>query len=146
MFDIINRELRLPLNLNDNQIYPDMTHLLVESDGWTEMSFFLFQTGACRRMYPVLDIQEQQSADVLLDITEKLQVIEQRGSRKPSGLSRITDQHATTAYKKIQFVLLLRKETSMRKQIGARDDATPGILKPSFKLACETLESSYMFS
>lgn len=32
----------------------------------------------------------------------------------------------------------------MRKQKGARDDTTPDVLKPSFKLACETLESNYL--
>lgn len=154
--DLINRELRLPLNVNDNQIYPEMTRLPVESDGWTEMSFFLIQTESCRLLHPILDIQEQHSADAVLDITEKREMIQARGqylsakygilsgSGIPTDLSRIADQHTTTASKKMQFVLQLRKEISMRKQKGTRDNATSDVLKPSFKLACETLESNYV--
>ena len=40
--DLMNRELRLPLNVNENQICPDMTRIPLESDSWTEMSFFFF--------------------------------------------------------------------------------------------------------
>ncbi|KAK5189844.1 hypothetical protein LTR96_009616 [Exophiala xenobiotica] len=153
--DVMNRELRLPLNVNDNQIYPDMTSLPVESDGWTEMSFFLIQTESCRLLHPVLDnTHEQHSADhVLVDITEKRKIIQQRSqylSAKYSGtmpenhLSRLAIQHGTTAYKKMEFVLKLREEISMRKQQkGAQDDTTPDVLRPSFKLACDGLESSY---
>jgi hypothetical protein len=154
--DMINRELRLPLNVNDNQIYPDMTSFPAESDGWTEMSFFLIQTEACRVLHPILDIQGQHSTDALLDITEKRKMIQKRGqylsakygilsgSGISPDLSHIADQHTTTACKKMEFVLQLREEISMRKQKGARDDATPDVLKPSFKLACETLESYYV--
>ena len=63
--DIMNRKLRLPLNVNDNQICPDMTCLPMESNGWTEMSFFLIQTESCRLLHPVLDTQEQHAADAL---------------------------------------------------------------------------------
>ena len=43
--DLMNRELRLPLNVNENQICPDMTRIPLESDSWTEMSFFFFFFG-----------------------------------------------------------------------------------------------------
>jgi hypothetical protein len=154
--DVINRELRLPLNVNDNQIFPDMTCFPVESDGWTEMSFFLIQTESCRLLHPILDVQKQNSTDVILDITEKREIIQERGqylsakygilsgSGIPTDLSRIADQHTTTADKKMKFVLQLRKEISMRKPKRAQDDATPDVLMPSFKLACETLESYYV--
>ncbi|KAJ9500871.1 hypothetical protein H2202_003429 [Exophiala xenobiotica] len=153
--DVMNRDLRLPLNVNDNQIYPDMTSLPVESDGWTEMSFFLIQTESCRLLHPVLDnTHEQHSAHhALLDITEKRKSIQQRsqylsakysGTMPENNLSRLAIQHGTTAYKKMEFVLQLREEISMRKQQkGAQDDTTPDVLRPSFKLACDGLESSY---
>ncbi|KAI9826474.1 MAG: hypothetical protein M1819_007367 [Sarea resinae] len=154
--DVMNGELRLPLNVNDNQIYPDMTSFPVESDGWTEMSFFLIQTESCRLLHPVLETQEQHSADALPDITARRKMIQEHGqylSAKygiPSGsgtltdLSRIALQHITTASKKMEFVLQLREEISTQKQKGAQDDAIPDKLKPSFKLACDGLESNYV--
>ncbi|OAP61341.1 hypothetical protein AYL99_03544 [Fonsecaea erecta] len=174
--DITNRDLRLPLNVNDNQLYPDMASFPEESNGWTEMSFFLIQTEGCRLLYPILDVhvQEQQhSADAAyLDVTAKRELIQERGrylSAKygilsRSGvlapvLSRIADQHTTTACRKMEFVLQLREEIiSMRKQKGAPmgvprdgddgDATTPtptsDVLKPSFQLACAALESHYV--
>lgn len=154
--DVINRDLRLPLNVNDDQIYPGMTCLPVESDGWTDLSFFLIQTDSCRLLYPILDVQEQHSADTLLDITEKREIVQGRGrylSEKysmrsdtglPPDLSHIAVQHTKTAYKKMKFILQLRKETSMRQQNGARYDATPAVLQLSFRLACEILETNYV--
>lgn len=155
--DVVNRDLRLPLNVNDNQICPEMTRLPVESDGWTEMSFFLLQTESCRLLHPILDTQGQHSADALLDITEKRKIIDEHGqyvsskysissyvSDTPTDLSSIAMHHITNAGKKMWFVLQLREEISMAKQKGTtQDDATPGILKPSFMMACDGLESYY---
>ncbi|KAJ5605528.1 hypothetical protein N7510_008309 [Penicillium lagena] len=154
--DLANQELRLPLNLNDNQIYPDMTHFPAESDGWTEMSFFLIQTESCRVIHPILDTQPQHSADTLLDIREKRKVIQDPGQylsakygispgfETPTDLQRIAIQHVTTACKKMEFVLQLREEICMRKQNEAQNDATPDVLRLSFKLACDGLESSHV--
>lgn len=154
--DITNRDLRLPLNVNDNQICPDMTSLPVESDGWTDMSFFLIQTESCRLLHPILDTQGQHSADALLDITAKRKIIQDHGeyfsskyrtssvSGTPTGLSHIAMQHMTNAAKKMKFVLQLREEISMAKQKGplAQEDANPAVLNPSFNMACEGLENN----
>jgi hypothetical protein len=153
--DLANQELRLPLNVNDNQIYPDMTSFPVESDGWTEMSFFLIQTDSCRLLYPILDIQEPQFADPLLNIMEKRRIIEKHGQylsakygilsgsgRTATDLSRMATQHVTTASKKMEFVLQLREEIGLQKPKETQDDATPDVFKLSFKLACDGLESS----
>ncbi|CAK7214631.1 hypothetical protein SBRCBS47491_002211 [Sporothrix bragantina] len=60
---VTNWELRLPRNVNDAQLYPDMEQLPADVvDTWTEMSFFLVQTEACRRMHPILETQGRQSA------------------------------------------------------------------------------------
>lgn len=154
--DLTNQELRLPLNLNDNQVYPDMTHFPAESDGWTEMSFFLIQTESCRVIHPILDTQQQHSADPLRDIREKREMIQDPGqylsakygisprSETSTNLQRIATQHITTACKKMEFVLQLREEICMRKQNEAQTDATPDVLKSSFKLACDGLESSHV--
>ncbi|EED22597.1 conserved hypothetical protein [Talaromyces stipitatus ATCC 10500] len=155
--DVMNRDLRLPLNVNDNQIYPGMTRFPVESDGWTEMSFFLIQTESCRLLHPILELQEQNSTGAFLSNTiEKRKIMEEHGqylsakygilsgSGPPNDLSRIAIQHITTAGKKMEFVLQLREEIGMRKQKEGQEDATPDVLKLSFKLACDGLESSYV--
>jgi hypothetical protein len=155
--DVANRKLRLPLNVNDNQIYPEMTSLPVESDVWTEMSFFLVQTASCRLLHPILDIQKPHSGDALLNIIEKRKIIKEHGQRlsakyggvlsgsgTPTDLSRIALQHIITARKKMAFVLQLREEISTRNQKEVPEDATPDVLRLSFKLACEGLESSYV--
>ncbi|KAL1881043.1 hypothetical protein Plec18167_003585 [Paecilomyces lecythidis] len=150
--DVMNRGLRLPLNVNDNQICPDMTRLPEESDGWTEMSFFLIQTESCRLLHPILDTPGQHSADALLDIAAKRKVMEEHGqylfakynTSSGSDLSRIAMQHITTAAKKMKFALQLREEIAMAKRKGAQEDSIPDVLKPSFKLACEGLESNYV--
>lgn len=154
--DVVDSGLRLPLNVNDNQIYPDMIRLPEASEGWTEMTFFLIQVeGSCRLMHPVLDNQGQHSADAFLDITAKRKIMQEYGQylsakygifsgRTPTDLSRITLQHTITAARKMEFVLQLREEISMRKEKGRRDDATPDVVKPSFKLACDALESNYV--
>lgn len=150
--DITNQELRLPLNVNDDRIYPDMKNFPAESDGWTEMSFFLIQTESCRVIHPILDHQQ----DTLLDIREKRKIIQDPGhylsskyrispeSGPPTDLQRLAIQHITTACKKMEFVLQLREEIYMRKQNEPQNDATPDVLKLSFKLACDGLESSHM--
>ncbi|KAF3077537.1 Transcription factor vrtR1 [Trichoderma lentiforme] len=157
--DITNTGLRLPLNVNDDQIYPDMTHFPAESRGWTEMSFFLIQIDACRVIHPILDKQQQDSGDALLSIREKgrrisdpIQYMAEKygiapGSKSvtPANLPHIATQHVITACKKMEFVLQLREEISISKQKEAQDDdAAPDVPKLSFKLACDCLESSHV--
>ncbi|EEA26447.1 hypothetical protein EYB26_006155 [Talaromyces marneffei] len=154
--DVINRGLRLPLNVNDNQIYPGMTRLPVESHGWTEMSFFLIQTESCRLLHPILNIQYQYSTNAFLGIREKRNLIDEHGrslmakygmlpgdaAAASTDLLHIAIQHTATAHKKMQFVLQLREEVSMQKQKGAQGDSISDVEKRSFKLACEALECS----
>ncbi|KAL7939071.1 hypothetical protein V8C35DRAFT_145 [Trichoderma chlorosporum] len=157
--DLTNEGLRLPLNVNDNQIYPDMTQFPAESRGWTEMSFFLIQIESCRVLHPILDKERQQSGDTLLDIREKRKTIHDParymaekygvtpGSKSvaPVDLSSIAIQHVTTACKKMEFVLQLREEICINKQKEPQEEnATPDVLKLSFKLACDGLESSHV--
>ncbi|KAJ5116982.1 hypothetical protein N7456_001330 [Penicillium angulare] len=154
--DLVNRGLRLPLNVNDNQLYPEMTSLPAQSRGWTEMSFFLIQTESCRLIHPMLDSGDQNPADALLEIREKRKNIQDpyqylsakydlsSGSEVQNNLLRITTQHITTACRKMEFVLQLREEIIVRKQTNAQDDTTPEVLRLSFQLACDALESSYL--
>ncbi|KAJ4864457.1 fungal specific transcription factor domain-containing protein [Trichoderma breve] len=135
--DITNTGLRLPLNVNDDQIYPDMTHFPAESRGWTEMSFFLIQIDACRVIHPILDKQQQDSGDALLSTRKK-------GRRKISDpVQYMAEKYGITPGS--NSVTPLRKEISIPKQKEAQDDdATPDAPKLSFKLACDCLESSHV--
>lgn len=154
--DLANQELRLPLNVNDNRLYPDMTHFPVPSDGWTEISFFLIQTESCRVLHPILDTPQGHSADTLAGIREQrkrlqdpAQYLSAKYGISPSsesitGLPRISTQHVLTACKKMEFVLQLREEICLGKQNEGQTGATPDIHKLSFKLACDALESSHI--
>ncbi|KAJ5115427.1 hypothetical protein NUU61_001186 [Penicillium alfredii] len=132
-----------------------MTQLPPESVGWMEMSFFLIQTESCRLLHPVLGTREQCSAQTLPDIAAKRKMIQERtqyvssrygissSSKMPNHLPRIAMQHSITAYKKMEFMLQLREKISMQKQEDFQDDDVADVLNPSFKLACDGLESSY---
>ena len=152
--DVRNRGLRLPLNVNDNQISPGMKRLPRESHGWTEMSFFLIQTESCRLLHPILSLQEQDPTAGFLSIGERKERIIEHGQfliakygmlpedSAPTDLSRIAFQHTATARKKMEFVLQLREEIGTQYHKDAGDNAVSDIHKKSFELACDTLESS----
>lgn len=147
--DVLNRGLRLPLNVDDNQLFPNMKQLPIESVGWTEMSFFLIQTESCRLLNPVLGTGESSPSTALPDLTSKRQMIEKRTDYVLSKFSipanaghlpMIAMQHFTTASKKMEFMLQLREEIDYQKRDGTHDHID--VLRPSFKLACDGLESS----
>jgi hypothetical protein len=160
--NLANQDLRLPSNVNDDQIYPGMMHYPEPSEGSTEMSFLTIQTEACRVILPILDAQQQQQysaeADVLGEIKEKRKLLQDPGrylaakygispasEESQTELQRIATQHVMTACKKMEFVLQLREEICMQKQRNALRGATPttpDVCKLSFKLACDALESS----
>jgi hypothetical protein len=165
--DILNPKLRLPLNVNDDQLYPDMTHLPPESPGWTDMSFFLIQTEACRLIHPILDAREQQEQQqhhvpdaVALPraIAEKRSMLRQRTQYLSAKyavpaphLARIVAQHRAAARLKIGFILQLQEEIAMQQPRGQEgpagdDESTSAVLSPSFKLACSVLEGNHAFT
>ena len=146
--DILNQGLRLPLNIDDDQIYPNMVQLPKESQRWTEMSFCLVQIESCRLLHPVLGTWEQGSTNPLREHATKRRLIRERAqhvlnkfdvaAESPPPLYRIAMQHFSTARMKMEFILQLREEIEEqeRQQVD-----TP---KSSFKLACDGLESSYL--
>ncbi|KAL3496382.1 hypothetical protein BJX62DRAFT_232490 [Aspergillus germanicus] len=163
--DLANQDLRLPLNVNDDQIYPGMTYYPVPSESWTEMSFLTIQTEACRVILSILDAQQQQQehsaeadADALGEIREKRRFLQDPGrylaatygispgcEESQTGLQRIAAQHVLTACKKMEFVLQLREEICLQRQEqneAQSGTTTPDVLKHSFQLACDALESS----
>ncbi|KAE8312527.1 hypothetical protein BDV41DRAFT_577715 [Aspergillus transmontanensis] len=103
--NLLNHGPRLPLNVNDDQLYLAMEELPTESEEWTEMSF---------------------SLEGIKD-----------------HLSNLAYRHYITACKKMEFLLLIREEIYQEKQAQLRSGPDYSI-RPSFKAACEVLESSYM--
>ncbi|CAK7226003.1 hypothetical protein SCUCBS95973_006056 [Sporothrix curviconia] len=101
---VTNWELRLPRNVNDAQLYPDMAMLPADvGDTWTDMSFFLMQTEACRSMHPILETQGRQAAAMVVKAMGPLHA--GPGGLSPSGgggtpmttLAGITTTTTTTA-------------------------------------------------
>ncbi|KAI9040650.1 Zn(II)2Cys6 transcription factor [Aspergillus affinis] len=179
--DAPNRNLRLPLNIDDHQLFPTMTQLPPETTGWTEMSFFLIQTESCQLINPILGTREPFSADALPDITAKRKLIHDRsqlvarkhgisfpprprhkaspaaaaaaagGEPRQDTLARVAMQHFITARRKMEFMLTLREEISMQMQNGngpgnpkphPTDTSNTDGFRPSFRLACESMESN----
>jgi hypothetical protein len=152
--DIANRHLRLPLNVNDNQLYQEMASHPSESTGWTEMTFFLMSTDSCRVLFPIMDVQELNNGDTMHEISRKRAVLrdksqhilEKYGIHSGSGANhcmvRVAEQHSKTARLKMEFMLQLRQEIAAERSDKRQTQNTPDVFKPSFKLACQTLESS----
>ncbi|KAE8372168.1 hypothetical protein BDV26DRAFT_286185 [Aspergillus bertholletiae] len=147
--DLLNHGPRLPLNVNDDQLYPSMEELPTESEEWSEMSFCIGQIKVTRLLHPILGIR---SKDTLGDIAAKRKTIDDyknwlnstlSSSSRPSyHLSHLACQHYLTACKKMEFMLLIREEIYRERQgqlPSGRDYST----KPSFKAACDVLNSSY---
>lgn len=147
--DTLNRGPRLPLNINDSQICPNMSTLPKESDSWTEMSFSLVQIEAAKLLHPVLGTREESSTR-LQDLAAKRKLIQDRTEwlkgkyftdfDPSSQLSRAAFQHYSTACKKMEFMLQIREE--MYTQQGQAPSRSEPV-KTSFMGACDTLEASY---
>lgn len=153
--DLCNQQPRLPLNVNDNQLYPDMPHLPTESKQWTEMSFFLIQTESCRKILPFLDTQQRNATYSLTDVREKRKLIQDpfqhlsekygfsiESQRGTGSLQDIAIRHVITACKKMDFILQLQEDICLRKQSEKRKEKAPHTSKSSVQLACDALESS----
>lgn len=162
--DLLNRGLRLPLNVDDDQLFPAMKSLPLQTRGWTEMSFFLIQTESCGLLHPVLGAgletdserskgkeKVEKGEERISSIRKKRHLIAERmayiftqygisnqSEREDSKLRRIAVQHLTTARKKMEFILQLREEISMS---TSSQSSRP--LSHSFELACDALESNW---
>ncbi|KAK5197659.1 hypothetical protein LTR92_001901 [Exophiala xenobiotica] len=152
--DILNPDhQRLPLNVDDSQLCPDMKALPAESQGWTGMSFFLVQIEAARLLYPILGTRENAATDVLSDVAAKRKMIEDHSkwlhktyfsSAEPSHrLYAVAYQHYMTACKKIEFMLHLREELHHQRTKPTSGPVVPALAPPSFGSACDALASSW---
>ena len=129
--NIFNRGLRLPLNVNDSQLYPDMKALPSESDSWTEMSLSLIQIEAARILHPVLATANQNVDSPYNDIQAKralvhatIQRTQQRYFSKCNmaiPLHRVAFHHFFSACDKLLFMLQLRTELYLPQHRQAQD-------------------------
>ncbi|OGM46134.1 hypothetical protein ABOM_004871 [Aspergillus bombycis] len=147
--DLLNHGPRLPLNVNDDQLYPTMEELPTESEEWTDMSFCIGQIKITRLLHPILGTR---SKDTLGDIAAKRKTIDDyknwlnntlsSSSHPPDHLSHLAYRHYITACKKMEFMLLIREEIYQGRQ-GQPASGHDYSTRPSFKAACNVLESSY---
>lgn len=141
--DFMAQGLRIPLNVNDDQLFPSMESLPEESNSWTEMSFAIVQTDACRIIHPFLDRlqqNEQPSESKRQLIARSDRYLSSRfgisiSQDLPADLRQMAARHVDTGCKKMEFVLQMRDD---KKENGSKDFGR------TFIMACETLESSQM--
>lgn len=148
--NLLNHGPRLPLNVNDDQLYLTMEELPTESEGWTEMSFSLEGIKGTRLLHSILGTR---SKDTLDDIAAKRRTIEDyknwldnilsSSSHSLDHLSNLAYRHYITACKKMEFLLLIREEIYQEKQARVRSGPDYST-RPSFKAARDVLESSYI--
>ncbi|KAB8246569.1 hypothetical protein BDV35DRAFT_392814 [Aspergillus flavus] len=148
--NLLNHGPRLPLNVNDDQLYLTMEELPTESEEWTEMSFSLEGIKGTRLLHSILGTR---SKDTLDDIAAKRRTIEDyknwldnilsSSSHSLDHLSNLAYRHYITACKKMEFLLLIREEIYQEKQARVRSGPDYST-RPSFKAARDVLESSYI--
>ncbi|THC95227.1 hypothetical protein EYZ11_005304 [Aspergillus tanneri] len=146
--DIFNQGPRLPLNVNDNQLYPDMKALPEGSEVWTEMTFFLVQIEAAKILHPVLRTKQDSGTDALGDLMTKRQMIadhvrliEDRylsNGNMDIPLHRAAFYHYHTACEKMRFMLQLREELYL--QPNKISDNPDHVVRQSFTMAYRVLE------
>lgn len=118
-----------------------MERLPEESKTWTEMSFAIVQTDACRVIHPFLDrlhqdkrlseMKRQLLADSDRYLSSKFGISLSPDS--PTSLAQMTARHVVTGCKKMEFVLQMRQDKKTPSGKGS---------EKTFGLACEALESS----
>ncbi|GMG10667.1 unnamed protein product [Aspergillus oryzae] len=146
--NLLNHGPRLPLNVNDDQLYLTMEELPTESEEWTEMSFSLEGIKGTRLLHSILGTR---SKDTLDDIAAKRRTIEDyknwldnilsSSSHSLDHLSNLAYRHYITACKKMEFLLLIREEIYQEKQARVRSGPDYST-RPSFKAARDVLEKN----
>lgn len=160
----------MPLNVNDDEIWPGMRDFPPERVGWSEMAFFLVQVESCLLLRPVLGPGPGAG---ICGIAEKRGLIGRRkgevfrkyGIRDPAQgsacenrdgdddeegiLCRLARQHFTTVELKMGFILRVREEVSisisrMQSNVASEiESESESKSRPhSFTLACDAIGSN----
>ncbi|KAJ5804975.1 fungal-specific transcription factor domain-containing protein [Penicillium riverlandense] len=154
-FDWLHQGLRLPLNIDDDCLFPTMETLPSESDAWTQTSFALASIEATKLLQRVLGtIATGHDADLTDDLEERRKIMREHKAWfekkffSNKTLSRVQETAAThyrTAYIKMEFMLQAREH--LTSQTEHKNCSTPspskGLCEMAFSTACRTIESSY---
>ncbi|GAD99904.1 conserved hypothetical protein [Paecilomyces variotii No. 5] len=151
--DILNQDIRAPLNVDDDQLIPSMKSLPIESTAWTENTFSLIKLEAVRLLRPVLETGELNADTVLADIEAKRKSMSNHGKwihdkflskvTPSSSLHKSACVHYENAWAKMEFMLQLREEMYLWGQKKQPSDWRRDPVKSAFHIACCTLESSF---
>ncbi|KAJ4324268.1 hypothetical protein N0V84_003971 [Fusarium piperis] len=148
----LDQGLRLPLNVDDAQLYPAMRSLPPDSEKWTEMTFSLVQLEAARVIHRILIAKPRNDFETGENIEAKRAVLEQHNkwieSRflalpPASNLHNAAGAHYYTACAKIEFMLQVRQELHLSRYKEAPGAMFRGLGERPFAAACRTLERSW---
>ncbi|KAJ5119166.1 fungal-specific transcription factor domain-containing protein [Penicillium atrosanguineum] len=154
-FDSVNQGLRLPLNVNDNYLFPEMETLPLELETWTQASFAIVSietTTLLQRMLGPTAVGRHD--DLTGDLIEKRKVMREHNAwlgrkffsgKSPSRVQTAAAAHHRTAYIKMEFMLQAREHLTFPD--GHKHCSTPfpakGLCEMAFRTACRAVESSY---
>ncbi|KAJ3528033.1 hypothetical protein NM208_g10411 [Fusarium decemcellulare] len=96
--------LRLPLNVDDAQLYPAMRTLPVESEAWTETTFCLVQLEAAKLLHQVLGLNARNGPEAtctLQDIEKQRAEIEKHNQRVEARFLTLPRASATCAASRV---------------------------------------------
>ncbi|RMJ17913.1 hypothetical protein BHE90_004277 [Fusarium euwallaceae] len=150
--ETLDQGLRLPLNVDDAQLYPAMRSLPCDSENWTEMTFSLVQLEAARLVHRILiakprnDVETPENIEAKRAVLEKHnEWIESRFLALPpaSNLRNAACAHYYTACAKIEFMLQVRQELHVSRHREAPGAVFRGLGERPFTAACRTLERSW---
>jgi hypothetical protein len=158
------QKLRYPLNVNDVDIHPDLAELPPESDGWTEMTFFLIQLETVDLMRSILllgplDSKDDNGISFLRSKREELENCHSwlvaKYLRKGDATRAIcftAAKHHHCACAKMRFILQIQEQQYNHKRSSAAQSgphsapAAPAATTTDddpFAAACDLLETSY---
>ncbi|RSL68534.1 hypothetical protein CEP53_002509 [Fusarium sp. AF-6] len=150
--ETLDQGLRLPLNVDDAQLYPAMRSLPSDAENWTEMTFSLVQLEAARLVHRILIAKPRNDVETPENIEAKRAVLEQHNkwieSRflalpPASNLRNAACAHYYTACAKIEFMLQVRQELHVSRNREAPGAVFRGLGERPFTAACRTLERSW---
>ncbi|VUC32755.1 unnamed protein product [Clonostachys rosea] len=146
-----NHDLRLPLNIDDNQLFPAMEKLPQDSDNWTDTSFAIIQLEIARLLHQVLG-ERTRNVDILQELAEKRKIIddhkawiEKRFFPKGicSTLQKAASKHYYAASSKMDFMLQVREDLHVNNHQLCPRAVHQGLSERPFKSACETLRKGW---
>ncbi|CAH0046518.1 unnamed protein product [Clonostachys solani] len=146
-----NHDLRLPLNIDDNQLFPAMEKLPSDSENWTDTSFAIIQLEVARLLHQVLG-ERTRNIDILQELTEKRKIvdnhkawIEKRFFPKGicSTLQKAASSHYYAASSKMDFMLEVREDLRVNNHRACPRAVHQGLSERPFRSACETLRKGW---